>query len=93
MHHAMLNGGLKAMLIETIDGRVVLVGPHAERHEVLTVGDGVEKAKELKWEIHIEYLFGEGTRRRLAELTKEKSQEVSDVYDSHGNASKDGEKG
>jgi urease gamma subunit len=72
----MLNGDPKAMLIESIDGRVLLVGPHAERHEVLTVKEAMDKAKELKWEIHIEHLFGEGTRRRLAELLREKSKEV-----------------
>lgn len=76
MHHAMLNGGPKAMLIESIDGKVTLVGPHAERHKLVTVGDAVEKAKELRWEIHIEHLFGEGTRRRLAELAKERTKEV-----------------
>jgi hypothetical protein len=76
MHYAMLNGDPKATLIESMDGRVVLVGPHAEKHEVFTVKDAIEKAKELKWEINIEHLFGEGTRRRLAELLKEKSKEV-----------------
>ena len=73
MHHAMLNGGLKAMLIESIDGRVVLVGPRAEKYELSTVGDAVEKAKELRWEIHIEHLFGEATIRKMAELSKRKS--------------------
>lgn len=76
MHYAMLNGGPKAMLIESIDGRVVLVGPFGERHESGTVGEAIEKAKELRWEIHIEHLFGEGMRRRLAELSKGKYEEV-----------------
>ena len=76
MHYALLNGGPKAMLIETIDAKVLLVGPKAEKLTFSTVGDAVAEASKRKWEIHVEHLFGEATRRRLAELTKEKSEEV-----------------
>jgi hypothetical protein len=76
VRHTMLNGGPKAMLIECIDGRVVLVGPRAERHECLTLGDAVVKAKGLQWEIHIEHLFGGAIRRKMAEMSKEKREEA-----------------
>lgn len=76
MHYAMLNGGPKAMLIEAMDARVLLVGPRAEKLTFSTVGDAVAEAAKRKWEIHIEHLFGEATRRRMAELAREKSGEV-----------------
>ena len=72
MHYALLNGGPKAMLIETIDARVLLVGPKAEKLTFSTVGDAVAEASKRNWEIHVEHLFGEASRRRLAELMKEK---------------------
>ena len=72
MHYALLNGGPKAMLIETIDARVLIVGPKAEKLTFSTVGDAVAEAAKRKWEIHVEHLFGEASRRRLAELMKEK---------------------
>jgi len=75
MHYAMLNGGPKAMLIETIDARVLLVGPKAEKLTFSTVGDALSEAAKRKWEIHIEHFFGEASRRRFAELMKEKSEE------------------
>jgi len=76
MHYAMLNGGPKAMLIEAMDARVMLVGPRAEKLTFSTVADAVAEAAIRKWEIHIEHLFGESTRRRMAELAKERTKEV-----------------
>lgn len=76
MHYAMLNGGPRAMLIETMEANVLLVGPRAEKLTFSTVGDAVAEASRRKWEIHVEHMFGEATRRRLAELVKQKSEEV-----------------
>lgn len=76
MHYVLLNGGPKAMLIETMDARVLLVGPKAERLTFSTVGDAVAEASKRGWEIHIEHLFGEVTQKRLAEFAKEKYEAV-----------------